>query len=165
MPIREGDRAPDFSLRSNAGGGPIALSRYRGDKNVVLLFFPLAWTSVCTSEMCSIRDNYARYGELDAEVLGISVDSPFALAAWAKEEGFGFPLLSDFNREATRSYDVLQEDLMGLKGVARRAAFVVDKEGVVRYAEVCPTPAELPDFDKIQQALGAGGAASPGDPT
>lgn len=156
MPIRVGDRAPDFKLKS-AGGKPMELAQYRGDKNVVLLFFPLAWTSVCTREMCSIRDNFSRYGELDAEVLGISVDSPFALAAWAQEEGFGFPLLSDFNREAARSYDVLLEDLMGLKGVAKRAAFVVDREGVVRYAEVCPTPAELPDFGKIQEALGAAG--------
>lgn len=157
MPIREGDRAPDFSLKGTAGDQPIELAQYRGDKNVVLLFFPLAWTSVCTSEMCSIRDSYARYREIDAEVLGISVDSPFALAAWAKEEGFAFPLLSDFNRAAARSYDVLYEDLMGLKGVAKRAAFVVDREGIVRYAEVCPTPAQLPDFGKIQQALRAAG--------
>lgn len=158
MPIREGQQAPGFSLKSTAGTEPIELAQYRGRKNVVLLFFPLAWTSVCTSEMCSIRDNLARYGDLDAEVLGISVDSPFALAAWAKEEGFDFPLLSDFNREAARSYDVLLEDLMGLKGVAKRAAFVVDKEGVVRYAEVCPTPAQLPDFRKIQAALAAAGS-------
>ncbi|HEX9732981.1 MAG TPA: peroxiredoxin [Thermoanaerobaculia bacterium] len=157
MPIRAGDRAPDFSLKSAAGGKPVGLAQYRGDKNVVLLFFPLAWTSVCTSEMCAIRDGYAGYGELDAEVLGISVDSPFALAAWAKEEGFAFPLLSDFNRQAARSYDVLMDDLMGLQGVARRAAFVVDREGIVRYAEVCPTPAELPDFGKIQEALRAAG--------
>lgn len=158
MPIREGDPAPDFSLKSTAGDEPVELSRYRGRKNVVLLFFPLAWTSVCTSEMCSIRDSHDRYGELDAEVLGISVDSPFALAAWAKEEGFDFPLLSDFNREAARAYDVLYEDLMGLKGVAKRAAFVVDKEGVVRYAEVCPTPAQLPDFAKIEEALANAGS-------
>lgn len=153
MTIQVGDKAPSFNLKGTVGDGPIDLSSYRGEKNVVLLFFPLAWTGVCTAEMCGIRDGYAQYADLDAEVFGISVDSPFALGAWAKEEGFEFPLLSDFNREAATSYDVLYEDLMGLRGVAKRAAFVIDKEGVVRYAEVCPTPAELPDFSKIRDTL------------
>lgn len=157
MAINVGDQAPEFSLKGTSGEAPISLSQFRGKKNVVVLFFPLAWTGVCTSEMCGIRDNYNRYAELDAEVLGISVDSPFALTAWSKEQGFTFPLLSDFNREAATSYDVLLDDLIGLKGVAKRAAFVVDKEGVVRYAEVCPTPATLPDFGKIQDALTAAG--------
>lgn len=153
MALAVGDRAPEFTLKGTAGEEPVALSSFAGEKNVVLLFFPLAWTSVCSTEMCSIRDNYSQYQSLDAEVLGISVDSPFALAAWAKEEGFEFPLLSDFNREAATAYDALYEDLMGLKGVAKRAAFVIDKESVVRYAEVCASPGDLPSFEKIQEAL------------
>ena len=153
MSIQVGDQAPDFTLKGTSGDEPIQLSQYRGQKSVVLLFFPLAWTPVCTNEMCSIRDGYPQYADLDAEVLGISVDSPFALGAWAKEQGFSFPLLSDFNREAATAYDVLYEDLIGLKDVAKRAAFVVDQQGVVRYAEVCPTPKDLPSFDKIREVL------------
>ncbi|MDX1385644.1 MAG: redoxin domain-containing protein [Thermoanaerobaculia bacterium] len=129
------------------------MSSFRGDKNVVLLFFPLAFTSVCTNEMCSIRDSYGRYGELNAEVLGISVDSPFSLKAWAKEEGYEFPLLSDFNKEVAASYGALYDDLLGLKGVAKRAAFVVDREGVVRHAEVLEKASDLPDFAAVQEAL------------
>ena len=155
MPSQIGDTAPDFTLKGTASDQPVTLSELRGEKNVVLLFFPLAWTSVCTDEMCSIRDNYSRYEDLDAVVFGISVDSPFALGAWAKEQGFSFPLLSDFNREAATSFGVLYDELLGLRGVAKRAAFVIDKEGKVRYAEVCPTPKELPDFEKIKEALEA----------
>lgn len=154
MSIRVGDQAPDFTLKGTAGDQPVRLADYRGEKNVVVLFFPLAWTGVCTDEMCSVRDGYSGFAELDAEVLGISVDSPFALAAWAKEQGFGFPLLSDFNRETAAAYGALYDELLGLKGVAKRAAFVVDKQGVVRHAEICPSPRELPDFAKIRQLLG-----------
>ena len=152
MPIRTGDNAPDFTL-PRAGGDPVTLSQYRGSKNVVVLFFPLAWSRVCTAELCSIRDDYSRWTELDAEILGISVDSPFALAAWSKEQGFEFPLLSDFNRSAVKSYDVLLADLVGLHDVARRAAFVIDKSGVVRYAEVCASPGDMPSFDKVRETL------------
>lgn len=153
MTIQIGQVAPALSLTAKPGEDPVDLASYRGEKNVVLLFFPLAWSPVCTNEMCSTRDSYDRYGELDAEVLGISVDSPFALQAWAREQDFPFPLLSDFNREIARRYDVLYEDLMGLQGVAKRAAFVVDKQGVVRYAEVCPTPGDQPDYAAIRQTL------------
>jgi len=155
MALVIGDQAPDFTLKGTAAEEAVALSGFVGERNVVLLFFPLAWTSVCSAEMCSIRDNYSRYQTLDAEVLGISVDSPFALAAWAKEEGFNFPLLSDFNRDVAAAYDVLYEELMGLKGVAKRAAFVIDKSGALRHAEVCASPGDLPSFDKIEQTLSA----------
>jgi glutaredoxin-dependent peroxiredoxin len=153
MSISVGDHAPELSLPSKPGSDPVSLSDYQGDKNVVLLFFPLAWSPVCTQELCSMRDAYSSLRELDAEVLAVSVDSPFALQAWAKEQSYEFPLLSDFNKEASRSYDVLIEDLLGLKGVSKRAAFVIDKEGVVRYAEVTPSPKELPDFDAIRSTV------------
>ena len=133
----------------------MSLSSYRDQKNVVLLFFPLAWTSVCTTEMCTIRDSLARYDALDAQVLGVSVDSPFALKAWAKEEGLTFPLLSDFNRQAAASYGALYDELLGLKGVAKRAAFVIDRDGIVRYAEVLEKASDLPDFSAIQECLSA----------
>lgn len=153
MSIQVGDHAPDFTLKSTIGEEPVQLSKLRGEKNVVLLFFPLAWTGVCTKEMCSIRDGYDQYADLDAEVFGLSVDSPFALGAWSKEQGFNFALLSDFNREATEAYGVVHEDLIGLKNVSKRSAFVIDKQGVVQYAEVCPSPGDLPSFDKIQETL------------
>ena len=118
MSIRVGEPAPDFALRGTQGDEPVRLSSFKGQRSVVLLFFPLAWTSVCTKEMCSIRDSYAEYGKLNAQVLGISVDSAPALKAWSKEEGFPFPLLSDFNKDVSASYGALYENLMGLKGVS-----------------------------------------------
>jgi len=155
MAIQIGDSAPDFRLAAAGSAEPISLSSYRGEKNVVILFFPLAWTGVCTTEMCTIRDSLGRYDELDAQVLGISVDSPFALNAWSQEQGLTFPLLSDFNREAAASYDALYDQLLGFKGVAKRAAFVVDREGVVRYAEVLEKASDLPDFTALQECLSA----------
>jgi glutaredoxin-dependent peroxiredoxin len=153
MSIRVGEPAPDFALRGSQGNDPVRLSSFKGQHSVVLLFFPLAWTSVCTKEMCSIRDSYADYGKLDAQVLGISVDSAFALKAWAKEEGFPFPLLSDFNKDVSASYGALYDDLMGLKGVSKRAAFVIDRGGVVRHAEVLEKASDLPDFDAVKRVL------------
>lgn len=153
MAISVGERAPDFSLPATSGKEPVRLASFRGERNVVLLFFPLAWTGVCTQEMCAIRDDYAQFAEWDAEVLGISVDSPFALRAWAREQGFQFPLLSDFNRTAARAYDVYLEDMMGLHGVAKRAAFVIDKSGIVRYSEETPNPGVLPDLAAIRRTL------------
>ena len=153
MSIEIGSAAPDFSLRGTMSDDPVSLSSFQGEKSVVLLFFPLAWTGVCTTEMCGIRDSYVRYGELGAEVFGLSVDSPFALKAWAKEKGLNFPLLSDFNKDVSASYGALYEDLIGLKGVSMRAAFVIDKGGVVRYADVLPRASELPNFDAIQEVL------------
>lgn len=153
MTIEVGRQAPDFTLPHKPGEAPVQLSEYRGDKNVVLLFFPLAWSPVCTNELSATRDSYTQYAEVDAEVLGISVDSPFTLQAWAADQGFQFPLLSDFNKRVSEEYGVLYEDLLGLRGVAKRAAFVVDKRGKVRYAEVCATPKDLPDLEAIRGVL------------
>ena len=153
MSLQNGAAAPDFTLKGTQADDPVSLSSFAGQKNVVVLFFPLAWTGVCTTEMCGIRDNYSSYESLDAQVLGISVDSPFALAAWSKEQGFNFPLLSDFNRDAARAYGALYDDLMGFKDVAKRAAFVVDKTGTVRYAEVLEKASDLPDFEAITGVL------------
>jgi peroxiredoxin len=153
MTIELGQEAPDFTLPHTPGGDPVTLSEVRADKNVVLLFFPLAWSPVCTTEMCTTRDSYSQVSDLDSEVLGISVDSPFTLQAWAENQGIQFPLLSDFNKEVSKQYGVLYEDLLGLRGVAKRAALVVDKSGKVRYAEVCPTPGDLPDLQAIRETL------------
>lgn len=148
-----GKEAPDFELPSTAGG-TFRLSSVRGVRPVVMLFFPLAWSSVCTQELCSVRDDFARYRDLDAQVVGISIDSVFALRAWGKEQGFDFPLLSDFNRDVIELYDVVDPDLFGQKRVARRSAFVIDREGLLRYREVCPTAGDLPDFSALLAALG-----------
>jgi peroxiredoxin len=156
MGISVGDRAPDFTLKSKSGDmEDISLSDYRDEKNVVILFFPLAYTGVCTDEMCSVSGGLADYDALDAQVLGISVDSPFAQEAWAKENDITIPLLSDFNKEVSAAYGSQFEDLIGFKGVAKRSAFVVDKSGVVRFASVSDDPTELPDFDAIKACLQA----------
>ncbi|MDE2722996.1 MAG: redoxin domain-containing protein [Gemmatimonadota bacterium] len=157
MGITVGDQAPDFTLKSKSGDdmNDISLSDYRDNKNVVILFFPLAYTGVCTDEMCSVSSGLADYDALDAQVLGISVDSPFAQEAWAEKEGITIPLLSDFNKEVSAAYGSQFEDLIGFKGVAKRSAFVVDKSGVVRFASVSDDPTELPDFDAIKACLQA----------
>ncbi|MCY4352307.1 MAG: redoxin domain-containing protein [Gemmatimonadetes bacterium] len=156
MSITVGNRAPDFTLKSKSGDmEDISLSDYRDEKNVVILFFPLAYTGVCTDEMCSVSGGLADYDALDAQVLGISVDSPFAQEAWAEKEGITIPLLSDFNKEVSAAYGSQFEDLIGFKGVAKRSAFVVDKSGVVRFASVSDDPTELPDFDAIKACLQA----------
>ncbi len=157
MGITVGDQAPDFALKSKSGDdmNDISLSDYRDQKNVVILFFPLAYTGVCTDEMCSVSGGLADYDALDAQVLGISVDSPFAQEAWAKENEITVPLLSDFNKEVSAAYGSQFEDLIGFKGVAKRSAFVVDKSGVVRFASVSDDPTELPDFDAIKACLQA----------
>ena len=157
MGITVGDQAPDFTLKSKSGDDmdDISLSDYRDEKNVVILFFPLAYTGVCTEEMCSVSGGLADYDALDAQVLGISVDSPFAQEAWAKENDITIPLLSDFNKEVSAAYGSQFEDLIGFKGVAKRSAFVVDKSGVVRFASVSDDPTELPDFDAIKACLQA----------
>ncbi len=157
MGITVGDQAPDFTLKSKSGDdmNDISLSDYRDSKNVVILFFPLAYTGVCTDEMCSVSGGLADYDALDAQVLGISVDSPFAQEAWAEKEGITIPLLSDFNKEVSAAYGSQFEDLIGFKGVAKRSAFVVDKSGVVRFVSVSDDPTELPDFDAIKACLQA----------
>ena len=155
MAIQVGDRAPDFTLKRKKGDDlvDVTLSESIGKKKVVLLFFPLAYTGVCTDEMCSVSSGLNEYKALDTLVLGISVDSPFAQEAWANENQISAPLLSDFNREVCSSYGVQYEELLGFKGVAKRSAFVVDKEGIVRYASVSDDPKVIPDFGEIKQCL------------
>ena len=152
MAIEKGQPAPAFALYSSEKN-KIILEEYKG-KNVLLLFFPLAFTSVCTNEMCSIRDSLSFYNNTNAEVFGISVDTPQILAKFKELEKLNFTLLSDFNKEASKAYDVLIENfVMDMKGVSKRAAFVIDKNGVIQYAEVCPTPGDMPDFNAIQTVL------------
>ena len=153
MAIVLGQSAPDFSL-FDSEKNKVTLSELKG-KNVVLLFFPLAFTGVCTKELCSVRDNIAAYNDTNAQVLGISVDSLFVLDKFKQEQNLNFPLLSDFNKEAAKAFDVLYElfPAFEMQGVSKRAAFVVDKEGVIKYAEICATPGDLPDFAAIQSTL------------
>ena len=135
MAVQTGQAAPDFSLFAS-DKQEVTLSEQKG-KNIVLLFFPMAFTSVCTAELCNVRDNYDMYNKLNAQVYGISVDSPFTLAEFKKQQNLNFPLLSDFNKEASNAYGAMYETFaMGMKGVSKRAAFVIDTEGVVQYAEV-----------------------------
>lgn len=152
MILKRGDKAPDFTLPSS-DKSEVSLSNYN-DKNVILLFFPLAFTGTCTTELCSMRDDIATYNNMNAEVLAISVDSPFSLAKYKEEQSLNFPLLSDFNKEVSRSYGALYEDfVLGLKGVAKRSAFVIDKNGIIRYAEVLENATELPNFVAVRETL------------
>lgn len=158
MPLSKGTQAPQFSLKSKSADGLADLNPIADNpgKQVVLLFFPLAFTSVCENEMCSIRDSLSDYAALDAAVYGISVDSPFSQEVFAQKNGLNFPLLSDFNKEVSAQYDVLFSDLLGFKGVSKRAAFVINKEGVVTYSTSSDDPKVLPDFDAIKAALQKG---------
>lgn len=152
MSVQVGQTAPDFTL-FNTEKQEITLSALRG-KNVVLVFFPLAFTSVCTAELCSLRDNISRYVALNATVLGVSVDSLFTLDKFKAEQQLNFDLLSDFNKEVSGAYGSIYESFaFGMKGVSKRSAFVIDKEGIVRYAEVLEDAGKVPDFDAIQATL------------
>lgn len=152
MMLSIGDKAPDFSLYSTEKK-EVALEDYRG-KNLVILFFPLAFTGVCTAELCSVRDNYSKYESLDAEVIGISVDSLFTLEQFKQAENYNFTLLSDFNKEASRSYGSLYDQfVLGMKGVSKRSAFVVDKTGIIKYVEVLEDAGKQPNFTAIEEAL------------
>lgn len=155
MPIAVGTKAPDFTLKTkNASGvADVTLSANFGRKNTVLLFFPLAFTGVCTNELCDVTAGLSQYAGLNADVLGISVDSPFAQEAWAKQHQIGITLVSDLNKSVTRAYDVVFPMLAGIGDTSARAAFVVDKNGVIQYAEQTPTPKDLPNFDAIKAAL------------
>jgi glutaredoxin-dependent peroxiredoxin len=147
-----GQKAPAFTL-VDTEKKEIALDSMHG-KNVVLLFFPLAFTSVCTAELCGVRDNYKVYEGLNAEVLGISVDSPFTLDKFKQEQNLNFKLLSDFNKTTSTAYNSIYQDfVLGMKGVSKRAAFVIDKNGVVQHEEVLENAGEQPDFNKILAAL------------
>ena len=154
MALQTGQPAPDFKLY-DSDKKEQSLSAQRGS-NVLLLFFPLAFTSVCTAELCSVRDNIKIYEQAHAKVFGISVDSPQTLARFKEDQRLNFTLLSDFNKDVSRAYDAIYETFgLGVKGVSKRAAFVVDREGKIRYAEVLENAGEQPDFNAIQNALKA----------
>ncbi len=152
MKIETGTKAPEFSLY-NSEKNKVSLSDFK-DKNVVLLFFPLAFTGTCTKELCEVRDNISQYNSSNAAVIGISVDSVYTLAKYKEEQHLNFQLLSDFNKEVSISYGSLYQSFgYGMQGVSKRSAFVIDKEGMVRYAEVLENATEIPDFEKIQKTL------------
>ncbi len=155
MAIPVGTKAPDFTLKSKQASGlvDIKLSNNFGKKNTVLLFFPAAFTSVCTKEMCDITAGLNGYSGLNADVIGISIDTPFAQEAWAQKEKIQIPLASDLNKEVIKKYDVVFPMLVGIGDTAARAAFVIDKHGVVQYSEQTPTPKDLPNFDKVKETL------------
>lgn len=155
MAIEKGQSAPSFTL-FDSDKNSVSLEDFKG-KNVVLLFFPLAFTSVCTAELCSVRDNIAAYNNANAQVFGISVDSLFTLGKFKAEQQLNFPVLSDFNKTASRDYGVLYDvfPAFEMQGVSKRAAFVIDSKGTVQYAEICPTPGDQPSFEKIMETLGS----------
>ncbi|GAB3515936.1 thioredoxin domain-containing protein [Emticicia fontis] len=152
MALQVGDHAPDFKLY-DSDKKEVNLSDYRG-KNLVVLFFPLAFTSVCTAELCQIRDDIATYSRLNTDVVGISVDSLYTLAKFKEDQKLPFILLSDFNKEVSQAFDSLYETFAyGMRGVSKRSAFVLDKEGIIRYAEVLEKASEVPDFVAIKSTL------------
>lgn len=155
MALPVGTKAPDFTLKSKTAEGlqDVTLSSRLGQKNVVLLFFPAAFTGVCTSEMCDITAGLKTYGDLQADVIAISVDSPFAQEAWAQKEKIGFTLASDYDKKVIADYDVVLESLAGIGKSAKRAAFVIDRQGVIQYSEETPTPKDLPNFEAVQARL------------
>ncbi|PYR44323.1 MAG: peroxiredoxin [Acidobacteria bacterium] len=151
MAVDVGSQAPDFTL-TNQDRQPVKLSEQRG-KPVVLAFFPAAFSSVCTKELCTFRDAMARLNQARAQVYGISVDTFFTLKAFQEAQGLTFPLLSDFNKQAIRDYGVFNEEMIGLKGIAKRAVFVIDKDGVVRHREVLDDARNEPNYDAVFKAL------------
>lgn len=152
MSITLGQQAPNFTLRDTEKN-EVSLSQYAG-KKVVLVFFPLAFTGVCTTELCSLRDSIVTYNQLNAEVIGISVDSLFTLDKFKKEQSLNFTLLSDFNKEVSTAYGCLYENfVLDMKGVSKRSAFVIDAQGAVQYAEVLESAGDLPNFEAIQACL------------
>jgi len=152
MKIEAGQKAPDFTLYDSEKK-QVTLSDLKGQP-VILLFFPLAFTSTCTKELCSVRDTISWYNDVHAKVFGISVDSLHTLAKYKAEQNLNFPLLSDFNKDVSAAYGSLYEMFgYNMKGVSKRSAFVIDKDGIVRYTEVLENASEVPDFEKIKQTL------------
>jgi len=152
MAIEVGQTAPEFTLH-DSDKNKISLADYKG-KNVVLIFFPQSFTGVCTKELCSLRDNIAFYNNANAQVFGISVDSVFTLGKFKEEQKLNFPLLSDFNKEVSTAYEAIYSNwILDMKGVSKRSAFVIDKEGIVKYAEVLESAGDLPNFAAVQQIL------------
>lgn len=149
-----GQPAPDFTL-FDSDKNQVSLHSLKG-KKVVLLFFPFAFSSTCTKELCYVRDNLSLFNNIDAAVLGISVDSLYTLAKFKEDQGFQFTLLSDFNKEVSRLYNAIYEDWnYNMKGVSKRASFVIDRNGIVQYAQVLANAGDLPDFEAIQASLAA----------
>ena len=155
MALSIGTKAPDFTLKSKNASGlvDVTLSANFGIKNTLLLFFPLAFTGVCTTEMCDVSAGLGGYSGLNADVVAISVDSPFAQEAWAKQNNINLTLASDLNKSTAKAYGVLLDDLLGFGATSARAAFVVDKAGVVQYSEQTPTPKDLPNFNAVKEVL------------
>lgn len=153
MSAEVGSKAPDFSL-TNQDRQPVTLSASAG-RPVVLAFFPAAFTSVCQKELCHFRDALATLAAAAATVYGISVDTPFTLKEFARQNALNFDLLSDFNKDAIQKYDVVNPDMLGMKGISRRAVFVIDKTGTIQYREVTPTPGDEPDYDKVLAVVAA----------
>jgi glutaredoxin-dependent peroxiredoxin len=152
MNIQIGQKAPDFSL-FDTERKKVSLADFQG-KNVLILFYPQAFSSTCTEELCTVRDDIARYSNANAQVLGISVDSVFTLKRYKEEQGYNFPLLSDFNKEVSAAYDSLYENwILEMKGVSKRSAFIVDKEGIIQYVELVETKDGVPDFNAINKKL------------
>jgi len=144
---------PEFTLTTTEGK-PFSKSDLLSKKgSSVVLFFPLAYTSVCTAELCSMRDNLASYNKLNAFICGVSVDSFFTLNEFSKSQDLNFPLLSDFNKETAKAFNSFYEDFLGMKGIAKRSAFVIDSAGIVRYEEINDDAGKLPDFEKISKVL------------
>ena len=156
MALAVGTKAPDFSLKSKNASGlvDVKLSNNFGKRNTVVVFFPLAYTSVCTAELCDVTAGLSAYASLGADVIGISVDSPFTLEAWAAKEKIQITLASDLNKTTIKAYDVVFPMLAGVGDTAARAVFVVDKAGVIQYSEQTPTPKDLPNFNKVKEVLG-----------
>src|SRR5713101_303198 len=160
MPLAVGTKAPDFTLSTKTADGPkrIKLSDNFGKKNTLLLFFPMAFTGTCTTEMCGVSMDLSAYGSLNATIYGISGDNPFAQEAWAQKEKITVPLLSDYEHKVAKTYDVMYDSFLpqlnlGMAGVAKRAAFIIDKNGVIQYAESDDDAKQLPNFDKIKAKL------------
>jgi len=154
MALDPGSKAPDFTLM-NQDRQPVTLSGALAKGPVVLAFFPAAFSSTCQAEMCTFRDSLAELSAVKAQVLGVSTDTFFALKAWGDQHRFGFPLLSDFNKEVIRKYDVVNPDMIGLKDIAKRAVFVIDPAGIVRHKEVVEDARNEPDYGKVRAALAA----------
>ncbi len=154
MSLQIGSQAPSFSLYASMKE-KISLSDFSGKQNVLVLFFPQAFTGVCTKELCAVRDDISKYQHANAQVLAISVDSVFTLAKFKEEQGLNFPLLSDFNKEASTVYGSIYASFtdMGMKGVSKRSAFIIDKEGVIQYAEVLESAGDVPNFEAINEVL------------
>ncbi len=155
MTLEIGTIAPNFTLKTKTADGliDVSLSHSTGKNPVVLLFFPFAFTGVCTDEACLVRDDLSSYEKLNAKVYGISVDSPFSQEVMAQKENLNFPLLSDFNKEVSKLYGVLYEDFIGYAGVSKRSAFVISTDGKILFSFSSDDPKQLPDFESIKDAL------------